>query len=104
MLPFAVMAFVYMREEASGGILLLTFLMVAVWINDIAAFLAGRGFGGPKLAPKLSPNKTWSGALGGLVCSGLVGAIFAGLSDGMVPIGIAFGMVDIDRRAGRRSS
>ena len=42
------------------------FLFLVVWASDIGAYLAGRRFGGPKLAPAVSPNKTWSGAAGGL--------------------------------------
>jgi phosphatidate cytidylyltransferase len=43
------------------------FLLVCVWSADIIAFFVGRSFGGPKLAPAISPNKTWSGAIGGVV-------------------------------------
>ncbi len=48
-------------------------LLAVVWANDIAAYAAGRGIGGPKLAPRVSPNKTWAGFAGGVVASGLVG-------------------------------
>lgn len=55
------------------------FLFVIVWGTDIAAYFIGRAFGGPKLAPKFSPNKTWSGAIGGTlvgVSSGVFVAFF----------------------------
>ena len=42
-------------------------LLVAVWATDINAFFVGRSIGGPKLAPKISPGKTWSGLIGGIV-------------------------------------
>ena len=44
-----------------------------IWATDIFAFFAGRTFGGPKLAPKISPNKTWSGLAGGVIASMLIG-------------------------------
>jgi phosphatidate cytidylyltransferase len=53
--------------------LLLVFL-VAVWGNDSVAFLVGSRWGRRKLAPKLSPNKSWEGSIGGLVGSGLIAA------------------------------
>lgn len=49
-------------------------LLAVVWATDIGAYAAGRIIGGPKLAPSVSPNKTWSGAVGGLVCAVLAGA------------------------------
>jgi phosphatidate cytidylyltransferase len=47
--------------------LALIFLLGAVWGTDIFAYAAGRAIGGPKLAPAISPNKTWAGAIGGLI-------------------------------------
>lgn len=54
-------------------------VMGTVWASDSGAYFAGRGFGGPPLSPKESPSKTWSGAFGALLCSGLCGLIAAGL-------------------------
>ena len=53
-------------------------ILAVVWATDIGAFAAGRSFGGPRLAPRVSPNKTWSGLLGGIVCAAAVGGL-AGL-------------------------
>ena len=53
--------------------------MAIVWASDSAAYFAGRGFGGPPLSPRDSPNKTWSGALGAIACCALCGVIAAGL-------------------------
>ncbi len=52
-----------------GGSLSVFWMLAVVWATDIGAYAFGRTLGGPKLAPKVSPNKTWSGALGGLVCA-----------------------------------
>jgi phosphatidate cytidylyltransferase len=77
-LPFG--SFVWVREANLGGHngqLFLLAILAIVWATDIAAYFAGRGFGGPLLSPKDSPNKTWTGAIGALVCAGLAGAAVA---------------------------
>ena len=53
---------------------LVFWLMLVTWATDIFAYFAGRGIGGPKLAPKISPNKTWAGLVGGMAGAALVGA------------------------------
>jgi phosphatidate cytidylyltransferase len=57
----------------------LLWLFAVVWATDSAAYLVGRLVGGPRLAPRWSPKKTWSGALGGIAAAGLVGAITANI-------------------------
>lgn len=59
-------------EDYGGGALIL-WTFVVTWATDIFAYFAGRAIGGPKLAPKISPNKTWAGLIGGVA-----GASFAG--------------------------
>jgi phosphatidate cytidylyltransferase len=58
-----------LRFETAAGFLAIAFLFAAVWAADIAGYFVGRTIGGPKLAPAISPNKTWSGAIGALVAS-----------------------------------
>jgi phosphatidate cytidylyltransferase len=67
-------AIVWMRGLPTLGVALVLWLLAVVWATDIAAYLVGRTAGGPKLAPKISPGKTWSGLFGGLVAAALVGA------------------------------
>lgn len=59
-------ALVWLRGQG-WGLYACLLLMLVVWGADIAAYFTGRAVGGPKLAPAISPNKTWSGAMGGLV-------------------------------------
>ncbi len=51
-------------------------LLIIVWSADSGAYFVGRTFGGPKLAPVISPNKTWSGFIGGLITATLAGVLF----------------------------
>lgn len=59
------------------GEILLFWLVGLVWATDIGAFFLGRGLKGPRLWPRISPNKTWAGMVGGFLAAGLVGAAFA---------------------------
>lgn len=68
-------ALMFLRD--AGGPLLALWTLAIVWATDIGAFFAGRGLGGPLLAPRLSPKKTWSGLAGGMAGAALVGALIA---------------------------
>ena len=54
------------------------FLVLVVWGTDIGAYMAGRLIGGRKLAPRISPGKTWSGSIGGLLAAAVIGLVLAG--------------------------
>ena len=77
-------ALIWLRADGFAGRRDVLFLLLVVWATDIFAYVAGRLVGGPKLAPAISPGKTWSGAAGGLLGALLVGAVmaagFAGLA------------------------
>ena len=66
MLPFW-FALVYLRSDANDALSLLA-IMGLVWIADIFAYFCGKAFGHNKIAPAISPGKTWEGAIGGAVC------------------------------------
>ena len=68
---------VWLRQDADYGLAAVLYLYLAVWMTDIAAYAAGRTIGGPKLAPSISPGKTWSGLIGGVACAGLAGGAFS---------------------------
>ena len=68
--PLTLLGELWRQED---GPALLLFLFVCVWTGDIAALYIGRNFGRRKLAPRLSPNKTWEGAIASVVASALFG-------------------------------
>jgi phosphatidate cytidylyltransferase len=55
------------RGDNQAGFVATLFIFAVVWGTDILAYFVGRAIGGPKLAPRISPGKTWSGAIGGTV-------------------------------------
>ncbi|HEV2301624.1 MAG TPA: phosphatidate cytidylyltransferase [Stellaceae bacterium] len=57
----------------------LLWILAVVWATDIGAYATGRLLGGPRLAPRWSPQKTWAGLFGGMISAGLVGWITAAL-------------------------
>ncbi len=67
-----VIALVLLREQ-EHGLLLALWAMALVWACDSGAYFSGRTFGGPKLMPNVSPNKTWAGLGGGVVAAALFG-------------------------------
>jgi phosphatidate cytidylyltransferase len=72
-----VLALVLLRTDNVWGVHAIMWLMLVVWATDTFAYFAGRIIGGPKLAPVLSPKKTWAGLLGGMAGAALVSSIYA---------------------------
>jgi phosphatidate cytidylyltransferase len=71
-LSLPAVALVWLRQPAGGAANVIVLLLI-VWSSDIGAYMAGRAIGGPRLAPAISPGKTWSGAIGGLFAAAATG-------------------------------
>ena len=72
----AQIASVLVRLDQTNGFVALILILLVVWVTDIGGYFAGRGIGGPKLWPRVSPKKTWAGAVGGFVASLVIAAGF----------------------------
>ena len=70
-------AAVWLRQLPDVGLEAVLWVLVLVWASDSGAYAAGRGIGGPKLVPRISPNKTWAGLAGGVIGAAVVGAVAA---------------------------
>ncbi|MBI1363648.1 MAG: phosphatidate cytidylyltransferase [Proteobacteria bacterium] len=90
-------ALVWLRLLPESGLWHIVWLLGIVWSADIGAYFTGRTVGGPKLAPQISPNKTISGAVGGLLAAivfsltlgHVLGASLTGMALWAVPLALA---------------
>ena len=73
----ACIVLIWIRNDLDKGLFTIIWILALVWASDSGAYAVGRLIGGPKLAPKISPNKTWSGLAGCVVSAGIVGAVVA---------------------------
>jgi phosphatidate cytidylyltransferase len=73
----AELASVLVRLDPAWGFAALMLILLVVWVTDIGGYFAGRGIGGPKLWPRVSPKKTWAGAIGGFALSPVIAGGFA---------------------------
>ena len=82
------LAMLWLRGH-DDGLRLIIYLFFVVWATDTGAYVVGRIIGGPKLAPNISPKKTWSGAVGGTIIAGITGLVVAMIYNTELPI-VAF--------------
>jgi len=76
-LVLPLIALVWLRADPVLGREATLWILAVVWAIDICAYFSGRLIGGPKLAPRISPKKTWAGLIGGMVGAAIVGAVTA---------------------------
>lgn len=78
-------AYGLLRGDPTSGLELAFWILLVVWATDVGAYAAGRLIGGPRLAPRVSPSKTWAGLGGGMLAAGLVGG-GVGVATGLDPV------------------
>ncbi|HKT75921.1 MAG TPA: phosphatidate cytidylyltransferase, partial [Sphingobium sp.] len=110
---------IFLRQQTppgTSGLLLAFWALSLVWATDVGAYFAGRAIGGPKLAPRVSPSKTWAGLAGGVLAALVLGFLlhrFAGLpiqlaaASGLLAVAAQLGDLlesHMKRRAGVKDS
>ena len=87
----------YLRGASMQGLVAILFLFATVWATDVAAYFTGRSLGGPRLARSISPDKTWSGAIGGAIggvaCGSIVAAIAGSAGYGLFVVAVLLSIV-----------
>ncbi len=79
------LALIWLRSQPEIGRDLTFFLLLSVWAVDTGAYFAGRLIGGPKLAPRFSPSKTWAGLFGGMAAAAAIGLLWAFIAGARQP-------------------
>jgi phosphatidate cytidylyltransferase len=87
----ACIAFLMLRAVPESGVVLIVWLLAVISATDIGAYFAGRSIGGRKLAPAISPGKTWAGLFGGMIAAAAVGTAIATVSAILPPLAASVG-------------
>lgn len=112
------LALLLLRREEPEGLLFVVFVVLTVWAADIGGYFFGKGIGGKKLMPSVSPNKTWAGLYGGMAAAAVTGATVSLLFSeadfiGAAVLGAGIAVIDqigdlfesaIKRRFGRKDA
>ena len=83
-----VASLIWLRGHDASGERMIFWLLTSVAMTDIGAYFAGRLIGGPKLAPRISPKKTWAGLIGAMIASAAIGIGFAHFDNSAPATGI----------------
>ncbi|WP_246814253.1 phosphatidate cytidylyltransferase [Kiloniella majae] len=67
----------WLRNSYENGFEIVLWILLVVWSTDIGAYFSGKSIGGPKIAPSISPKKTWAGLIGGMIAAAVISYIFA---------------------------
>jgi len=78
---------IYLRGDSDFGRAIIVWLFIVVWATDAGAYFVGRALGGPRLAPSISPGKTWAGLFGGIAAAAIAGAV-AVMVMGLMPVSL----------------
>ena len=90
----------WLAREGMSGRATLLWVLAVVWATDIGAYVSGKVLGGPRLAPRWSPRKTWAGLAGGTVCAALSGwatAAWLGISPAFPVVFISAGLAIVEQ-------
>lgn len=85
------LSLIALRDFSAHGAWVLIALFLVVWATDTGALVCGNLIGGPKIAPALSPNKTWAGTIGGIVAAAAVLAAFIAIFGGDAVVAASYG-------------
>ena len=80
-ITIGVISLLWLREQPGDGLFWIIFLFLIVWMTDIGAFFIGQWWGRKRLAPRVSPKKTWTGFIGGILIGGVTGGSIAWIND-----------------------
>ncbi len=96
-----VLALVILRHDPQWGLHAIMWLVAVVWAADILAYFAGRLIGGPKLAPRISPKKTWAGLGGAIAGSAIAGGLYGwSVELWVLPLVVMAGLLAIVEQGG----
>jgi phosphatidate cytidylyltransferase len=83
-ISLAALSALWLRSQDGDGLLIIMWLFLVVWATDIGGYAFGKTIGGPKLAPRFSPKKTWAGLIGGMACAAVIGVLVTYFSSGTI--------------------